>query len=134
MTKKLFAIPLLMAAFGAQAGVAVIGNANLGEASDKDIKKVFMGKKADLGGVTVTVVDQKEGSAARKAFYENVVGMSESEVKGYRAEQTFTGKGAPPKEVGDDAAVKSFVSSTPGAIGYIDDSKVDGSVKVLYKK
>jgi hypothetical protein len=46
----------------------------------------------------------------------------------------FTGKGTPPKEVADDAAVKSFVATTPGAVGYIDESKVDASVKVLLKK
>ena len=37
-----------------------------------------------------------------------------------------------PKEVGDSAAVKKAVAADPKAIGYIEKSAVDGSVKVLY--
>ena len=44
----------------------------------------------------------------------------------------FSGKGQPPREVGDDAAVKAWVASNPEAIGYIDGKFVDGSVKVLF--
>ena len=36
-------------------------------------------------------------------------------------------------ELSGDAAVKAKVASTPGAIGYIDDGAVDGTVKVLFK-
>lgn len=133
--KKIFLISLLACSFVAQAGVAVIANPSVGNgATDKDIKKVFMGKKSELDGVAVMPVDQKEGSAVRKAFYEGVMGQTEEEVKAYRTEKLFTGRGAPPKEVADDAAVKAFVATTPGAIGYIDESKVDESVKVLLKK
>jgi ABC-type phosphate transport system substrate-binding protein len=133
--KKILLVSLLACSFAAQAGVAVIVNPSVGDgATNKDIKKVFMGKKSELGGGAVTPVDQKEGSAARKAFYEGVVGQTEDEVKGYRTEMLFTGRGAPPKEVADDAAVKAFVATTPGAVGYIDESKVDASVKVLLKK
>jgi len=133
--KKLVLLSLLVASFSVQAGVAVIAHPSVGDgATDKDIKKVFMGKKSELAGGTVTAIDQKEGSPARKAFYENVVGQTEDEVKAYRTEMVFTGKGTPPKEVADDAAVKAFVATTPGAVGYIDESKVDASVKVLLKK
>jgi ABC-type phosphate transport system substrate-binding protein len=112
----------------------VIGNPDVGDgANDKDIKKVFMGKKSELFGTAVIAVDQKDGSVARKAFYEKVVGQAEEEVKAYRTEMVFTGKGVPPKEVANDAAVKAFVSTTPGGIGYVDASAVDSSVKVLLK-
>ena len=133
--KKLLLVSLLACSFVAQAGVAVIAHPSVGDgATEKDIKKVFMGKKSELAGTSVTPVDQKEGSAVRNAFYDHLIGMSSDEVKAYRTEMLFTGKATPPKEVADDAAVKLFVSSTPGAIGYIDESKVDASVKVLLKK
>jgi ABC-type phosphate transport system substrate-binding protein len=37
-----------------------------------------------------------------------------------------------PKEAGDSAAVKKAVASDPKAIGYIEKSAVDASVKVIY--
>jgi ABC-type phosphate transport system substrate-binding protein len=133
--KSLLFVSLLTLSVGAQAAVAVISNPNVGDGvTDKDIKKVFMGKKSELAGAPVTAVDQKEGSTSRKEFYEGVVGQSEDEVKAYRTEMVFTGRGTPPKELADDAAVKAFVAATPGAVGYIDDKKVDASVKVLMKK
>ena len=43
----------------------------------------------------------------------------------------FTGKATPPKELPDAAAVKKAVATDPKAIGYIDKSEVDSTVKVL---
>jgi ABC-type phosphate transport system substrate-binding protein len=135
MKKSLLIALLSMMAWQVQAGVAVIAHPSIGDgATEKDIKKVFLGKKADLAGVAVTPADQKEGSPLRKAFYESVIGQTEEEVKAYRTEMVFTGKGTPPREVVDDAAMKAYVAATPGAIGYIDDSKVDATVKVILKK
>ena len=62
-------------------------------------------------------------------FYKKVVGKSESQAKAYWSKQIFTGKGTPPEEVGGDDAVKAKIASTPSAVGYIDASAVDGSVK-----
>jgi ABC-type phosphate transport system substrate-binding protein len=135
MMKKLLITALWLFSFSAQAGMVVIANPSVGDgASDKDIKKLFMGKKSELAGSAATPIDQKEGSAVRKSFYESFVGLSEDEVKAYRTEMVFTGKGTPPRELADDAAVKAFVATTPGAVGYIDESKVDASVKILLKK
>lgn len=133
MKKKLFII-LLLFSVTAHAGLVVIANLSVGDgASDRDIKKVFIGKKSELAGGIVIPVDQKEGSIMRKWFYETVVGQTEDEVKAYRTEMVFTGKGVPPKVLADDFAVKAFVATTPGAIGYIDENKIDCSVKVILK-
>jgi len=43
----------------------------------------------------------------------------------------FSGKSQPPKELPDASAVKKAVASDPKAVGYIDKSAVDASVKVL---
>ena len=44
----------------------------------------------------------------------------------------FSGKATPPKELGSSADVKKFVASNPDAIGYIEKSAVDSSVKVVF--
>ncbi len=43
----------------------------------------------------------------------------------------FSGKATPPKELGSSAEVKKFVAANPDAIGYIEKSALDGSVKAV---
>jgi ABC-type phosphate transport system substrate-binding protein len=43
----------------------------------------------------------------------------------------FTGKGVPPKEVDNDAAVIELVSQNPSVIGYVDKASVTDAVKVI---
>jgi hypothetical protein len=43
----------------------------------------------------------------------------------------FSAKATPPEELGSTAEVKKFVAANPDAIGYIEKSAVDGSVKVV---
>ena len=135
MQKISFAAVLVGAvlANAALADLAIIGHPgiNLRGVTNDDLAKVFLGKSKDLGGVDVKPIDQDEGSAARTKFYTDVVGKSEAQLKRHWSQLVFTGKGKPPPSVADDQAVKDWVASTPGAIGYIDGGSVDASVKVL---
>lgn len=54
-------------------------------------------------------------------------------MKAYWSQLMFTGKAQRPRKVSGDAAVKSAVAGTPGAIGYISAGAVDGSVKVVLR-
>lgn len=120
----------------ANAEVAVIVSASNGNStmSDKDIAKLFLGKSKKFpDGSQAIPVDQNAGSAARTSFQDKVLGKSDSQLKSYWSRLIFTGKGTPPKESGDDAAIKSLVAGNPNTIGYIDASAVDDSVKVLHK-
>ena len=127
-------VMVLLTAFNANAGVAVVvnpGNA-LTEISVKDAQRLYLGKTGKFpGGGKADVVDQAVGEGARDTFYKGVVGKSESQAKSYWAKQIFTGKGTPPEALGGDAEVKARVGSDPKAIGYIDASQVDGSVKAV---
>ena len=44
----------------------------------------------------------------------------------------FSGKATPPKEMANSADMKKFVAGNPDAIGYIEKSAVDSSVKVVF--
>lgn len=133
--KILTALALTASVSFAHAGaVAVVGaNSPLAAASSSDIVKVFLGKKKDLGGVSAIPIDQDEGTVARSAFYSSVVKKSEAQLKSYWSRLIFTGKGQAPQVVGGDADVKSMVANNPNIIGYIDESTLDGSVKVIFK-
>ena len=117
------------------AEVAIIVNSgNSSEISDNDIKRMFLGKnKTFSNGESVKAINLKSGNAIRENFEKEVLGKSSSQVKAYWSKLIFSGKAKPLKEGASDSEVLSWVSSTPNAIGYIDASKVDDSVKVIKK-
>lgn len=106
-------------------------NENIDQAT---VSKIFLGKsKSFPDGSQAVPVDQDDGSAARNTFNSTVLGKSSSQLKSYWSRLIFTGKGTPPKQSGDDAAVKKLVADNPNIIGYVDSSAVDASVKVVHK-
>ena len=136
LTFKLLTTLTLVGCFSmAQAGPVVVAGKGspIGASSEDDVIKAFLGKKKDLGGAPVVPVDQGEGNAVRNDFYTNVVKKSEAQLKSYWSRLIFTGKGQAPQVVGGDTEVKGMVASNPNIIGYIDESAVDGTVKVIYK-
>jgi ABC-type phosphate transport system substrate-binding protein len=86
--------------------------------------------KFPSGGMAVPI-DQSEASAVRAAFYVKAAAKSPAQMKAYWSKLIFTGKGRPPKEVPDSAAVKKLIADNPNLIGYIDKSELDASVKVV---
>src|SRR5437016_2323471 len=90
---------------------------------------LFLGRASSFpSGGAATPVDQPDGSV-RDDFYTRVAKKSGAQVKAYWAKLVFTGKGQPPKHAENSADVRSMVAANPAAIGYVDKSAVDGSVK-----
>lgn len=122
------------ASLSAQAALAIIAHPSNTQAgiTAEEAAHIFLGKTGEFSnGRRATPVDQASGSATRAKFYKSVVKKDEGELTAYWSKLQFAGKGQPPRELTDDAAVKAFVSSNPDAIGYVDGKSVDGSVKVL---
>jgi len=78
-----------------------------------------------------TPVDQPESSPIRADFYHKVADKDPAQVKAIWSKLVFTGKATPPKEYANNADVKKAVAADPKAIGYIDKSAVDDTVKVI---
>jgi ABC-type phosphate transport system substrate-binding protein len=130
----LAALALALSAVGAQAQVAVIVNSKSATASmtADQVAGIFLGKTAALpSGATAVAADQSETSALREQFYGKVTGKQAAQVKAAWSRLVFSGKGTPPKELASSAEVKKFVAANPDAIGYIEKSAVDGTVKVV---
>ncbi len=127
---------LLLSAFfstAAQAGMAIIAHPSnsLAGITAEEAAKIYLGKSASFNnGRSATPVDQTAGPTRTK-FNKQVLDKDEGELKAYWSKLLFTGKGRPPEEVGDDAAVKAWVARHPEGLGYVDGKVVDGSVKVL---
>jgi ABC-type phosphate transport system substrate-binding protein len=86
----------------------------------------FLGKSSMF-----TPVDLPENSAVRAEFYKKVTDKDASQVKAIWSKLVFTGKATMPKEYRTAAEVKKAVASDPNAIGYIEKSAVDGTVKAI---
>lgn len=118
----------------AEVAVIVHPSAGFDSLTEDDVSRLFLGKsKSFPNGSAATPVNQNEGSAVRDKFNEGVCKKNASQYKAYWSQLVFTGKGTPPKDVGDDAAVKAAVAANPAMIGYVDASAVDASVKVVFK-
>lgn len=125
-----------VAATAAHAEVAVIGNPKLpvNELDVQKVRDIWLGKARQISETApVRPVDQISSSRVRDEFYLKTLDKSPQQVKAYWARITFTGKDEAPQILADDAAVKSWVASHPEAIGYINSTAADSSVKVLLK-
>ena len=137
LLKTLLVASLGLCAASSFAQVAVVVGAKSPAAalSAEQAAGLFLGKTDQLPGVgTALLLDQAEGSAVRELFYTKVAGKSGSQVKAAWSRLVFSGKATPPKELGSSAEVKKMVAANPNAIGYIEKSAVDGSVKVLHSE
>ena len=125
---------VLVAALSAPAAadVQVIANRDIAasELSAADLKDIFLGNKAAIGGTAVEPVFEESG-AAHQAFLRIYLGKSESALRNHFKTLVFTGKGAQPKAFGSDAEVVRYVTRTKGAIGYVSSgADVDGVKKL----
>jgi ABC-type phosphate transport system substrate-binding protein len=127
--KALMAAILLAASVPALAEVVVIVNPKAADASmSRDqVAQVFLGKSTSM-----TPIDQPESAAIRAEFYKKVTDKEPSQVKALWSKLVFTGKATMPKEAVDSAAVKKAVAADPKAIGYIEKSALDASVKAVF--
>lgn len=100
--------------------------------SKYEIIDIFLGRANHFpDGSEAVAIDQQEGSAARREFYDEFAGKSAAQLKAYWSKIIFTGRGRPPGYVANDSAVREFLATNPNAIGYIERNQVDDSVKEL---
>jgi ABC-type phosphate transport system substrate-binding protein len=78
-----------------------------------------------------TPVDLPENSPIRAEFYKKVTDKDASQVKAIWSKLVFTGKATMPKEYRNAAEVKKAVAADVNAIGYIEKSALDSSVKAI---
>ncbi len=115
-----------LATVASAADLVVIGHPSAAPLSKDQVADVFLGKNPSL-----SPVDLPESSPIRADFYKQATGRDAAQVKAAWSRLVFSGKAQPPKEVADAAAVKKAVAADPKAVGYIEKSAVDGTVKVV---
>jgi ABC-type phosphate transport system substrate-binding protein len=76
-------------------------------------------------------VDLRPNAATRRLFSERLLRRSVAAVRSYWQQRIFSGRGVPPPELDDDAAVVRYVLKYPGAIGYVTEGTRLEGAKVL---
>lgn len=122
----LASVVVMLAPVAAQAQIAVVMGPSAAPLSKDQVANIYLGRSFDL-----KPMDLPESSPAREQFYKKATDRDLSQIKATWSRIVFTGKGQPPKEQPDAAAVKKAVAADPKAIGYIEKSAVDASVKVV---
>jgi ABC-type phosphate transport system substrate-binding protein len=128
----LLAVSAVAANAHAEVVVIVSAKSHITSITAEQTARIFLGKTSDFpDDGDALPIDQSEGSAIRDEFYSKVVHKNSSQLSAYWAKVIFTGDGRPPAKLESNLAVRKAVASNPNAIGYIDKSAVNRSVRVI---
>jgi ABC-type phosphate transport system substrate-binding protein len=126
------ALTLLVKTVTADVVAVVSSTSAITSLSNAQVTDIFLGKVNRFPNGTLAVpIDQIEGSPARDEFYATFAGKSPAQVKSLWAKIIFTGRGQPPKAVSSSGEVRKLLAANPQAIGYLERSAIDSSVKMV---
>jgi len=141
IVQRIYRIGLTSLACTLCLGVSVVGADIVAVVSSKSpitalsknqVMDIFLGKRTRFpDGSSAIPIDQAEGSAARVEFYTRFADMSPAQVKAFWSKIIFTGRGQPPRTAASSLEAKKLLIADPSTIGYIDQSLVDASVRVV---
>lgn len=133
-------LPVATGATGATAQAAAPDTVVVVVSADSPVEEIprlhladiYLGRTSRFpDGDPAVPIDLAPGSEAREAFYETYLGRSPAEIKAHWSKVVFTGRGRPPRDVPDAAAMKEAVAGNPRAVGYLPRRAVDGTVRVV---
>ena len=133
---KTFLIALFTAltCLTAQAQIAVVVNpdSSVPSMTAKEVSDLFLGRVRTLGnGKRAILLDQPLNSPLRSRFFNQLNGMDVRRLDAYWARLQFSGDVQPPSRMADTRAVLLAVRHERLAIGYIEASAVDSTVRVV---
>ena len=99
----------------------------------EDLYRLYFGKLRTLpnGQRLIPLVNNGDEDQL-KLFASQVLQRSSQQLRSYWARQLFTGKGKPPVRAKDALALKNLIATNPDYVGYLWESEVDGSVRVIF--
>lgn len=126
-------IIMFFSALNIYSQVAVIANKSVPDNSvtTAQLTEIFMLNKKTWGdGSKIVVFDLKVHEGTTEKFYESF-GKLHTDFKKLWMKLQLTGEGSAPTALASEDEVLAKVASTPGAVGFVNSSKANSSVKVL---
>ena len=139
MAPRLLALALLLAVAaprGAPAGdtrLVVIVHPDRRIALDpEDVARIYLRRQRFWeDGAPVVPINLPSGSALRERFSRRVLRQSESRLAEYWNRRYFDGV-LPPPTLASTEAVRRYVADDRNAVGYVPETELDGTVRVLF--
>lgn len=118
------------AAAAAEMVVIVSARSQVSSLRPDQVADIFLGQSGHFpDGAEAVALDLGIGSPLRDEFYAKVASKSPALLKAYWTKMIFTGRGKPPREAPNSAAVRKQVADNPALIGYIERVALDPSVR-----
>ena len=135
LIKSCVSLWLCLAAATVQADLVVVSSPKSGieRLSRQEVVYLFMGRLRQLpNGQPAVPLDLDETMPERADFYRQLVNKEPADIKAYWSRLVFSGASRPPLVAESREALIRQIHGTPGALGYIERSKVDSRLRVLF--
>lgn len=129
---SMVSLALPSVACAADFAVVVARNSPLQVEDSDRLTDIFLRKRAFEAGISLVPVNILGDHPARFAFESQVLHMDREQLNRYWITSHFHGL-SPPTTQASPEAIKRFIASVEGAIGYLPIDMVDGELKVLYE-
>lgn len=132
----LFLQPLPSLAGGTSDVIVVIANKGVSVKSitRDDLRPIFQTKKDTWpDGTPAKPFNLPDSNAVRQGFDAAVLGLDPDRVARYWIDRKIRGGERPPQTAPSSGVLVKVIAKTPGAVGYVEVSAVDASVKVVAK-
>lgn len=117
----------------ARADVAVVVGLDspLLQLSIREVSDMYLGRIKTVAGERLLILDHPRESVLRERFFKRVNGMNLPRVDAYWARLQFSGEDLPPLAMDDNRSMLDMVRRNRLAVGYVDASVANGSVRTV---
>lgn len=114
--------------------VLVVGRASpIVQLPREQAERLYLGRLVALpDGLVLRPVDLPAGPL-RDQLYQRLTGKNPNQIRAYWSRLVFAGQAMPPREAASPAEVRALVAKFPDLVGYLPNSEVDASVRVLLR-
>jgi hypothetical protein len=109
-------------------------NSDIPALSKSKARMIYKGKTKKINGsLKIILVDLPENSIHREDFYSMLLGKSISQMNGYWASLSFSGKGKAPEELNSDdiKSIIEWLNNNPNGIAYAPIESVPENANIL---
>ena len=129
----LFLALLISAPVRADEVVVVSVNSNATMLNRREAINIFMGRYRFFpSGHAAKPYDLPKTDSGKALFYLALTGKDISDIDAYWARLVLTGHASPPDEVLSQEAMLEKIYHNPRSIGYLDRSRLDNRVRVIF--
>ncbi len=104
----------------------------ISQLTSSQIRELFTGAKSRFSDGSRAIPVILRGGPVHEVFLHRQLGQTPEEFRVQWRKLVFTGQGSMLKEFASEAAMLEYISTTPGAIGYVSRVTNPDAVKILY--